>query len=278
MADFYFSRYHLTAGGNYVEKTEILSSGIGGTKSITYRKDNFRFVYSQEERVGNKNYLVGILAKYKPEDEEQVINNNQIDNVTLQNRVLATVRFIIDPQSSIIIFEESRSHIPKDSFPKRFIELFEENYESDDVWDFSIAPITEEYNFSERIKGLAIIKKIIINLVPSNPNNADLWEEVDERLRNNRITNYKEIQENKNDGQSIIIDSETESKFYMSEDGYGVSTAKGIDEVGNPTTISTKDSNKWAKVSIPKDIDGLRAIIEACQNMLNDIVRRTNEV
>jgi hypothetical protein len=115
----------------------------------------------------------------------------------------------------------------------------------------------------------------MITLFPSNPNFADRWKSIDERLRRNNINKYKEIQENTKPESQIIIDEETESKFLMSEDGYGKSDATGINEKGEEKTISTKDSEKIVTKQIPNDLEKAVDVLRIVSETLQEIVNRT---
>jgi hypothetical protein len=156
----------------------------------------------------------------------------------------------------------------------RFIELFELNHDNFFV-EFSISPIKEQYSFVERIQLFRAVKKISITLYPSNPNFAERWQSIDERMRRNNVTKYKETQENNRTGEHLVIDEETESKFLMSEDGYGVSSATGIDENGNENTITTEEGNKHISTNVNSSMESVSEILQYLQDTLASIIRRT---
>jgi hypothetical protein len=278
MARFYFSRYHFTFPDNTsdLKKMEFLDKLVSGKSEIEYRKDLFRFVNTAIEKIGSKNYITGRLIKYKLKTEETVLNSqNKIDIVNLENRILGNVRFIIDPASSIIVFEESRSYIPKESFPLRFIELIQANFKG--VEDFVISPITQAYAYRERINEISQIKRLKIVLVPSNPNNADLWRKTDERLRNDKISKYTEILENKKKNEGLVVDPETQAKLSMVEDGYGKSDATGVDKNGKTIFINSEKSKQQEHKDLPSDVVSMTNTIGGIQEKLKEIIKRTNE-
>ncbi|MBK7434578.1 MAG: hypothetical protein IPI66_12245 [Chitinophagaceae bacterium] len=110
----------------------------------------------------------------------------------MTNLLLAEVRFIYDANESLLIYEEDKSHIPKDTFPDRFLEILKEN-SLQQLLPITVEPITETYSFFNRLKEIKVKKH---TLRPSNPT-RDIWKDVDEKFKEDKITNYKEVQENK---------------------------------------------------------------------------------
>jgi hypothetical protein len=276
MPQIFFSRISIATEKKLdtIQKAEFLLSGFDIEKEVSYRKDNYKFVRPEIVKVGGKIYVVGYIVKYKPIHQDFVVNDkNEIEEIDVTNKVLAAIRFIIDPASSIVMHEENKSHIPKESFGDRFTQLFKEVKEVDVI----ISAITEDYDFLERVSEVKEIKKIQITLVPSNPNNSDLWKDVDDRLNNDQIGWYKEIQVNKKKGQSIKIDEETQKKFFMSEDGYGKSDVTGFDSNGEHIKVTTEDTETHSKMNLNNDIVNVQEQIELLQEKLNELIRRTNE-
>lgn len=205
---------------------------------------------------------------------EEVVDETtrKLRDENLRNKVEGKARFIIDSSSSILMFFEVSNVITKSTFIDKFCKLFEQNH-GNYFTQFYISPIKEQYSFIEKVRSFKAIKKIVITLFPSNPNFADRWRSIDERLRKNNINKYKEIQENNETESRIIVDEETENKFLMSEDGYGKSDATGINENGEEKTISTKDSEKIVTKLVPNDqqqvVDILRIVAETLQEIVN---------
>lgn len=278
MPNFFFSRFRLNQDFNvYYDKTLAVYDAIDGKFSIEYRKDNFKFVNMELIKEGSENYIIGRIVKYKLEQLLDVIEDgsNEISEVIVKNKILATSRFIIRPEEGIIVFEDIPSYIPKDTFPKIFEDLFKKNNEKQ--LEITISPITDENAFFTRINEIKQIKRVVISLVPSNPSNRDVWKEMDEKLKNDNITNYKEVQENKSPNGGIKIDEETKSKLHMSEDGYGKSQVQGIDKDGDFVTVSTKDSDKHINKKVPFDFDEIRSYIQYLSGKFIDIISRTNK-
>ena len=244
--------------------------------SATYRNYVYRFFDTEVFKYEGKDYIAGHLVKYNPEDIEEVVDEStrKLRDENLRNKVEGKARFIIDPSSSILMFFEVSNVITKNTFIDKFCKLFQQNH-GNYFTQFYISPIKEQYSFIEKVRSFKAIKKIMITLFPSNPNFADRWKSIDERLRRNNINKYKEIQENTKPESQIIVDEETESKFLMSEDGYGKSDATGINEKGEEKTISTKDSEKIVKKPIPNDLEKAVDVLRIVSETLQDIVNRT---
>ncbi len=276
MAKLLFSRYTITSGGQYKEKFDFLLNGLKNEASATYRNYVYRFFDTEVFKYEGKDYIAGHLVKYNPEDIEEVVDEStrKLRDENLRNKVEGKARFIIDPSSSILMFFEVSNVITKNTFIDKFCKLFQQNH-GNYFTQFYISPIKEQYSFIEKVRSFKAIKKIMITLFPSNPNFADRWKSIDERLRRNNINKYKEIQENTKPESQIIVDEETESKFLMSEDGYGKSDATGINEKGEEKTISTKDSEKIVTKQIPNDLEKAVDVLRIVSETLQDIVNRT---
>lgn len=278
MALFFFSRYHIATGKDMQDKVDFLLTGVRNDATTDYRGFLYKFFDSEVITWDGKEFITGHLVKYNPDDVEKVVNEEtmKIIDEDVKNKVVGMARYIIDTSSSVIMYCEIPGVISKETFIKRFVELFETNHDNF-FTEFSISPIKEQYSFIERIKMFKAVKKITITLFPSNPNYADRWRNIDERLRSNHITKYREVQENNKIGENIIIDEETESKFLMSEDGYGVSNAAGIDENGQENAISTEDTNKHVALPVNVDLNNVVDVLQTVADTLQDIVKRTQK-
>jgi hypothetical protein len=276
MAKLFFSRYTITSGGQYTDKFDFLLNGLKNEASTTYRNYVYRFFDTEVFEFEGKDFIAGHLVKYNPEDMEEVVDETtrKLRDENLRNKVEGKARFIIDPSSSILMFFEVSNVISKNTFIDKFCKLFEGNH-GNYFTQFYISPIKEQYSFIEKVRSFKAVKKIVITLFPSNPNFADRWKSIDERLRRNNISKYKEIQENTKPESQIIVDEETESKFLMSEDGYGKSDATGITENGEEKTISTKDSEKIVTKPVPNDLQKAVDVLRIVAETLQEIVNRT---
>lgn len=276
MPNLFFSRYHITTSKDISDKIDFLLTGLRNDARIDVKEFVYKFFDSEIVSFEGADFITGNLVKYHPEDKEKVVDEitMQIRDAEVKNKVVGMMRYIIDPSSSIIMFAEVPNVISKEAFSKIFPPLFEQNHDFFNT-QISLSPIKEQYSFIEEVRSFKAIKKIIIVLYPSNPNFADRWKSIDERLRNNNINKYREVQTNNIPGQNISVDTETENKFLMAEDGYGVSRASGIDATGEERTVSTKDEKKHINKPITVDLNKVTDVLLLVSETLQDIVQRT---
>jgi len=276
MSKLLFARYTITSGGQIHDKFDFLLNGLKNEAMTSFRNYVYSFFDTEVFVFEGKEYIAGQLVKYNPDEVEEVVDEEtkKIRDENLRNKVIGKAKFIIDPSSSILMFSEIPNVIATNNFIDKFHKLFELNHDNF-FTEFHIVPIKEQYSFIEKVHQFRVIRKISIILFPSNPRFAERWRIVDERLRRNNIEKYREIQENAKPEAKIIIDEETESKFLMSEDGYGESKASGINELGIEKTISTNDSEKIVSKSIPNDLDKAVDVLRVVAETLQEIINRT---
>lgn len=273
MPKMYFNRLHLNVTEN--ERKDIfLIDGIRSEASAGYNDYSYKIV----DVVTYENYIKGYLIKYDPYGRGEVLDEvtGTVKRGGTVNNIVGKSLFIINTTEMIIAFEEIKNLISKTMFERMFINLFKTNHQGK-TFEFFISTISEKYSFIEKVKKLHNINRVSIMLVPSNPNNADLWRDTDERMQENRITKYREVQESSND-EGIIIDDETIAKMAMSEDGYGVASAQGKDEEGNPMTITTTSKRQEITQVLPDNIErgSFPGIINYLSRTFERIRSRTN--
>ena len=269
----FFNRLHLNLPDNRLKRPFIVD-GIRSVAAAGFNDYSYKII--DIETI--ENYILGYLIKYDPYGRGEILDEETgtaRPGGTVNNIVAKSV-FLINTDEMIIAYEEIQNMISKTMFVRMFNELFRINHEGQD-YEFSISSIKEQYSFIQHVQTMREIKKISISLVPSNPNNADLWRDTDERLQNNNITKYREIQES-NTTEGLIIDEETIAKIAMSEDGYGTAEASGQDENGNPITITTKTRDQEITQNLPDHIErsGMSNIINYLSRTFERIRQRTN--
>ncbi len=274
---YLFSRFHLIQQIENDAKVKYLKTGL--LTKATYERRNFRYKFFDVTDAIYKedNYLIGSLVKYDPNAHDETVNevDEKLERVENINRAVAKVNFILHPASSLLIFQDGGGIFSANTFYEAFTNLFSINHEEQDGI-ISISPVLEEYSFIETVEKLTEIKRIFIELVPSNPHYSEHWEDIDKKLKERKITNYKEIQENKKDGEGIVPDEETKNKFYMSEDGYGVSTVTGKQD-GKIRTITTKKKNKQVKKKVPVEIQDKQGLLEQFFEITQQILNRAKD-
>lgn len=275
MAKMYFTRIHLDLFDDKLNKnkTPFLLDGIKSDAASGFNE----YAYKIVEVTSIDDYLTGYLVKYDPYGKGEVLDekNGTVKQGGTKNNIIAKSLFIINVPEMILAFQENSNHLSRIMFLRMFNELFISNQKGK-TFDFRITSIREQYSFVEKVKEIKSIKKISITLVPSNPSNADLWRDTDERLQENNISKYREIQESAN-AEGIKIDPLTEAKFAMSEDGYGLSEVTGIDNSGRNITITTKTKNQEVSHNLPSDVEksGFLNIINYLSSTFEKIKSRT---
>ena len=273
MPKMYFNRLHLNVTENQPKDIFILD-GIRSKASAGFNDYSYKIVDVKTYEY----YIKGYLIKYDPYGRGEVLDETTgtVKRGGTVNNIVGKSLFIINTKEMIIAFEEIKNLISKTMFARMFVDLFNTNHQGK-TFEFFISPISEKYSFIEKVKKLHHINRVSIMLVPSNPSNADLWRKTDERMQENRITKYKEVQESSND-DGIIIDDETVAKMAMSEDGYGIASAQGKDEDGNPVTITTTSREQEITQVLPQNIEreGLPTIISYLSRTFDRIKIRTN--
>lgn len=272
MARMFFHRLHLNITDNRPKKP-FLIDGIRSTAATSYNDYAYKIIDVEIQ----DQYIKGYLIKYDPYGRGEVLDESTdtVKRGGTINNIVAKSLFLIDVNEMIIAFEEIKNVLSKTMFSRIFTNLFNINQEGQS-FEFSISSIRVQYSFIEQVSSLNKISRISIKLVPSNPSNADLWRDMDERMQENRITTYREIQES-SENEGITVDQETIAKMAMSEDGYGYAEANGYDENGNPITISTNTRNQEITQNLPNHVEksGLDSIIDYLYGTFERIRNRT---
>jgi hypothetical protein len=273
MSKMFFNRLHLIISDNRPKRPFIID-GIRSAASDGFNDYSYKIINVEIDG----SYIKGYLIKYDPYGRGEVLDEttSTVKNGGTVNNIVAKSLFIINTDEMIIAFEEIRNLISKNMFARMFTKLFNINQQGQS-FEFFISSIREQYSFIEQVRNLKQISRVSITLVPSNPNNADLWRDTDERMQENRITKYKEIQESSNE-EGIVVDDLTIAKMAMSEDGYGFAEANGYDVQGNPITITTRTRNQEITQVLPDHIEqsGMARIIEYLNRTFERIKDRTN--
>ena len=275
MAKFLFNRIHIDSSEPIENKVQFLMDGLI-SKSATSQNN---YAYKLIDVDLKDNYIYGYLIKYNPYSEDEVFDEENETRSTegINNRIVAKSFFIIDHKESLLIYETVVNHIRKRTFAKMFKQLFIENHKGKRKAYFDISEINEQYTFLQKVHSLKAVERLTISLVPSNPRFADKWKDIDERLRENNIGRYREIQDTKNRG-GIKVDKDTEDKILMSEDGYGTTKVKGIDENDAPINLTTRSKERIISVDVPKKFieQGFLSVVNYLSKTLERIKARTD--
>ena len=267
---FTFYRYNLDFGQEIQNKQQFLNDGLIVDSKIGKRNKAFKFVNIEND----KDYIYGEMVKYDPRYEEDILNEEtgKTEKEELNNKIEVRNKFLIDFKNSIIALE---NRLGKNVRLNVFKELFEENQKiKERKVIISLNEINRKYEFYKEIKEFIKVNEVKIKLKPSNPRFNDRWKDIDEDLRERNVTEYNEKQVNQN-GEGINVNENMEKKFYMTEDGYGSSEAKGVDSDNQQRTITTKDTNRAVTQNVQNNsIEGFVDLKEKLSNTFTFIVNR----
>lgn len=245
--NYYFARISVIA--TYSDKGQFILEGLRSDAEISFRNFQYGFFNVREIFIENERFFHGYIAKYKSETEGEVVDlkSRAIKDEIFPYMTVAKVRFFVHPKTGILIYHTKGNDLNKSSFINRFKDLLEKAYDNFFV-KIDINAINESVKFFESLKKFKKIKFLKIELTPSNPENRDIWEKLDERLRRLKVTKYTETYQAEKKEESLQLDdAEINSKLEMANDGYGDAEVKGIDENGNRKTLNIKENQVSAK-------------------------------
>lgn len=217
------------------------------------------------------NVITGELVKYQDYKKEPVVKENSLSIEYIQDVILGKCRFFLLEKEHLIAYNPYGSIINANAFCKAFSGIL---IGADDTFNVEsrIFPVNMTYDFINYLEKMQSITKLSISLTPSNPNNRDVWEEIDDKLRNMNVRAYKEVFEAK-PGKSLDLQDEERSKIHMAEDGYGKAISEGLDEDGNDITISTDSTETILRKKVDKT-DDVKVQLQSLANVFKSVINR----
>lgn len=273
---YYFGRFNTI--GVYTNKFDFVLTGLSGGKLNTYARSEWGFFEINPLEFEQEQYITGYLVKYKPQTEEEVVvhETQQIEEESVQNRVVAKSRFFLHISSGVIAYHPISGTITPDQFRKHFAELFVENHDAFFV-QAEIQTIEEDQSLVEALRRFDYIYTVNIYLHPSNPNNRPIWGRTDDRLKVLDAGSYHEKIEARRgsdtNGLNVLEDEETVGKIVMADDGYGEASVEGIID-GKEQKISTKDNPVIHEA--PNDEESTNVIMHSLKSTFDKIKSRFN--
>ena len=267
METFYFGRL------NYKSEYNLSELLTYGNKYRTNKK-NIQFGIFSVEEIEDPVFgkiFTGELVKYQDLKEEPVIKEDKLSTEYIKDVILGKSRFFLLEKTHLIAYNPYGNIITQKIFCDAFTGVI---IGADDTFDVDsvIYPVNYEYEFMSFLKSMRTVNKITIKLTPSNPNNRDIWKDIDERLNQLHIGHYKEEMTAMNN-ESIFLDEIIESKIHMAQDGYGKAFGEGRDEDGNDVTISTESSESVMRKAIGKDLPVRQQLFEI-KSVFKTIIER----
>lgn len=271
---FYFGRFNVMA--LYEDKKAMLLEGLRTDTIYESRKQQWGFFEVMEVPTRLGAFLTGYLVKFQPQDEAKVarLETHSIGTEAIPNHIKAMSRFYLHVPSGLVSFHSVASHISVRTFRDVFCRLFEKGLQNFFV-QAEIMMVEDRVEFFRALKQFSRIYRVRVSLHPSNPRNADLWANVDVRMkRRNATSSFEELRNDHRGGTlNIDDDEELQSKFYMAEDGYGHAEATG-EANGKTRTVSTSKNPITAQVPTFQLTDG--GIIQSLMDKFSDVLSRFN--
>lgn len=266
MDTYFFGRLNYTS--NY-SLLELLRNGNRFRYDENQNYGIFNIELIVDKNLGN--VITGELVKYQDYKKEPVVKENSLSIEYIQDVILGKCRFFLLEKEHLIAYNPYGSIINANAFCKAFSGIL---IGADDTFNVEsrIFPVNMTYDFINYLEKMQSITKLSISLTPSNPNNRDVWEEIDDKLRNMNVRAYKEVFEAK-PGKSLDLQDEERSKIHMAEDGYGKAISEGLDEDGNDITISTDSTETILRKKVDKT-DDVKVQLQSLANVFKSVINR----
>lgn len=176
---------------------------------------NWKIAEAKEIRDESTLFIFGHLVKSRLETVT-IVNGDKIETYNIPKPVANVSRFIYDPQSEVLIFEEV-GNIPREDFIRSFEELiFKAKIEIGEVI-IKLIPIKDK--IYKRITEMDVLTKIEFDFIPPNFHGKDTFKSLDDIIQEENATRMKASFEN-NDGLN-------KSGFFIKEGVEKVSNAYG---------------------------------------------------
>lgn len=249
MFSFQFGRLSIIST-YHEDKIEFFDKVFGLNKPYSDQYNKYMFLKVQKISYLQQYFFLGKVVKYKSVDEEIVIEDSKALGLsTVKDAVVSKLDFVLHPYSSIIAYRPIPSRFSPSQFRNTFARLIEMAFDNLFI-SVIIEAINEESQIHETFKKFQSINMININLHPSNPNNRDVWVNIDNELIALNAKEYQQTIIGKPGGlnKESVEKSDLYSGIIMAADGYGDASVVGMLEDGTVTTISTADNPKETKV------------------------------
>jgi hypothetical protein len=254
---YYFGRLNLL--GKWNDKRTFLREAMAS--GAVEPKGKFKYgTFSVEDlSINNQTFAYGTLVKYKPLLKGEVVDeqSGQIVEGGLPDGVVAKSEFFLHYQSEVIAYHPTASRLSNRQFRNMFAQLIEAGHDHFFV-DVSIELIEEECGIIEAVKRFQVIRRISIEIHPTNPSNRKIYEDIDRRLKDLEAQKLRQSIEGGRDGlnKHALLQDDIYESLVMAADGYGKGNIQGILE-GAKVTISTGQSPVTKEVFVsenPKDV------------------------
>lgn len=271
---FQFGRVSIVAG-QLTDKTDFFDTVFEVNKLVADRFNKFLFLDVQKLNFNSEVFYVGRLVKYKAIEEEVVIEDTRaIGLSTVDDAVVAKPEFVLHPYSGIIAFRPIPSRFSAAQFRLKFAQLVEASFDNFFI-SAKVESINEDLGVQEQFRKFRTILSINIKLHPSNPHNRDLWERIDNEIKDLGATEYEQNVVGGPSGlnKEKIKQGDLFLGIIMASDGYGHASIDGLLDDGRHVTVTTADNPTETKTSLDGDPEHL---IEQLYRTFKSVWSRTN--
>jgi len=237
--------------------------------------DEDLFVYAlgdfQPEHVNGYNFLRGTFGKIIKSESSKIYNKEKQEFIDgqMNNKVLATIEFLIHHESHLIFIEKS-SKIEHETFKNKLIKIYEQN--SIHPASFKIDFVSDEKDIYKTLKTWDMVTKAVFkNLRPSNPDCNDTFKDIEELIKETKSNTanliLKNDTKNINSVQGLNIDSMlVREALSLSAHGYGEAKLEGTKE-GEQVQVETKRTVRKVEINFDEDgaLENIVKIIEEVQ-------------
>ena len=273
---YYLGRFNLSANySTYQEKERLIASSLDSTVIIKHKQFKYRFSGVERVKLEDMGFFVGSLLKYSRNKSHEVVEESggTVNQIEVDNEVIGTAKFVLEVKTGLIAYTVPARQISQLSFLNRFTELIEEANDNFFV-EATIETIEERGDLMERLRSMNRIDEIKINLHPSNPSSAKIWETVDKRIQGLNAAKYSQQYEAKKGGPSLQTDNQIIQSIAMAEDGYGTAQAKGINQDGQQVRYSTTDNPESFKLENDNVTPSI--LVESVLPFIKRVISRIN--
>lgn len=248
---FQFGRVSII-GRQIEDKAEFYDSVFSVNIPVSDRFNKFLFLNVEKLSYNQETFYVGRLVKYKTIEEEVVIEDSRIIGLsTVDDAVVAKPEFVLHPSSGIIAFRPIPSRLSAGQFREKFARLVEASFENFFI-STRVEAVNEDFEIQEQFRRFRTILSINIELHPSNPHNRDLWERIDNEIKELGAVEYQQKLVGGPTGlnKAKVEQDEIYLGIIMASDGYGHASIDGVLEDGRRVTVTTADNPTETKTTI----------------------------
>ena len=239
---YYFGRLNLL--GKWDNKRTFVQKALTAGAIESKRKFKYGIFGVDDLSIQDYVFAYGKLAKYKPLLEGEVVDEEkgQIVEGGLPDGVVAKSDFFFHYQSEVVAYRPITNRLSSEQFREMFARLIEAGHHNFFV-SASVELIEEEFGIIEAVQRLQVVKKVTIEIHPTNPSNRRTYKHIDERLKGLKAQKLRQVIEGRNGGlnKEALLNDDIYRGLVMASDGYGKGSVQGILD-GAKVTISTGQS------------------------------------